>query len=181
MKTIKLKIANNCYDFSSIIGMALVIIFLLFAFIFRTSTVFGESMENTLFQGDRVVVSTFNYTPKTGDIVIISQPNQYEVNLVKRVIAVGGQTVYIDSSNGNIVVNNQVLTEPYIKETTKRLGNVNYPLTVPEGYVFVMGDNRNESLDSRFAEIGFIDERYIIGEATFKMEGFKFSKLGIAL
>lgn len=177
MNSIKTKFAVNAYDFLSIIATALIIIFLLFTFLFRTSSVYGTSMVPTLLEGNRVIVRTFGEEIKQGDIVIISQPNVYEVNLVKRVIAKGGQTVYIDADTGVVVVDGQVLDEPYLSVKTLVKGDINYPVTVPEGCFFVMGDNRNASTDSRFNSIGFINENYIVGKATFYIDGFSFKKL----
>lgn len=89
--------------------------------------------------------------------------------LLKRIIAVGGQTVDVDATAGTVTVDGKVLYEPYIREQTLTQGNMNFPLTVPEGYVFVMGDNRNHSTDSRYKSIGLIDERYIMGKAFYRV------------
>ena len=119
--------------------------------------------------GDRVFITAAGYQPKYGDVVIISQPNQYNEVLIKRIIAVGGQTVDVDATAGTVTVDGKVLYEPYIREQTLTPGNMNFPLTVPEGYVFVMGDNRNHSTDSRYKSIGLIDERYIMGKAFYRV------------
>ena len=90
--------------------------------------------------------------------------------LVKRVIAKGGQTVDIDIPQGAVYVDGELLSEPYLNVKTKTLGDgFSYPVTVPEGKLFVMGDNRNESADSRYAGVGFIDERYVVGEAFYRI------------
>ena len=114
-------------------------------------------------------ITAAGYQPKYGDVVIISQPNQYNEVLIKRIIAVGGQTVDVDATAGTVTVDGKVLYEPYIREQTLTQGNMNFPLTVPEGYVFVMGDNRNHSTDSRYKSIGLIDERYIMGKAFYRV------------
>lgn len=178
MNESKAKFTANLYDLLSIIVSAIVIIFAVFTFGIRTSTVYGSSMIPTLVEGNKVVIQSFAYTPKQGDIVIISQPNIYDVNLVKRVIATEGQTVYIDTDTGVVVVDGKVLSEPYLTVKTKEKGDITYPVTVPKGCVFVMGDNRNYSTDSRFKAIGFINENYIAGKAMVKMDGLKFTKLG---
>ena len=105
-------------------------------------------------------------------IYVITQPNSLHEPLIKRVIAVGGDTVDIDFVEGTVTVNGEVLSEPYINEATHRMSDVAFPITVPEGKVFVMGDNRNESLDSRSTTVGFIDTRYILGVAEFRFYPF---------
>jgi signal peptidase I len=126
-------------------------------------------MLDSFHNGDRVFITAAGYQPKYGDVVIISQPNQYNEVLIKRIIAVGGQTVDVDATAGTVTVDGKVLYEPYIREQTLTQGNMNFPLTVPEGYVFVMGDNRNHSTDSRYKSIGLIDERYIMGKAFYRV------------
>lgn len=126
-------------------------------------------MLDSFHNGDRVFITAAGYQPKYGDVVIISQPNQYNEVLIKRIIAVGGQTVDVDATAGTVTVDGKVLYEPYIREQTLTQGNMNFPLTVPEGYVFVMGDNRNHSTDSRYKSIGLIDERYIMGRAFYRV------------
>ena len=126
-------------------------------------------MLDSFHNGDRVFITAAGYQPKYGDVVIISQPNQYNEVLIKRIIAVCGQTVDVDATAGTVTVDGKVLYEPYIREQTLTQGNMNFPLTVPEGYVFVMGDNRNHSTDSRYKSIGLIDERYIMGKAFYRV------------
>ena len=103
---------------------------------------------------------------------MITQPNSLNEPLIKRVIAFGGDEVNIDFVEGKVTVNGEVLNAPYIYEPTNRMSNVAFPITVPEGCVFVMGDNRNNSLDSRSKTVGFIDTRYILGVAEFRFYPF---------
>ncbi|MBE6827595.1 MAG: signal peptidase I [Ruminococcaceae bacterium] len=164
------KTASYFYDFTSIIISSLICVTVIFTFAFKISTVNGGSMLNTLHNGDKLIVTSLHKQPERGDIVIISQPNAYAKILVKRVIATGGQTVEINTVKGVVIVDGEELYEPYLSVKTKVLGDgFTYPVTVPEGFVFVMGDNRNESADSRFAGVGFIDERYILGTAVYKI------------
>lgn len=129
-------------------------------------------MNPTLKNGDWLAVQSVNTTVERGDIVIITQPNALGKPLVKRVIAKGGDEIDIDFFDHKVTVNGEVLDEPYIAEPTSLMGNMVYPLTVPEGTVFVMGDNRNDSTDSREKYIGFIDEDYILGVAKFRLLPF---------
>jgi signal peptidase I len=177
MSKTKKVIVDNAYFFISVIGSAFLIIFLIFTFLFRTSQVNGDSMNPNLVNGDRVLVRVFAYEPEYGDVVIISQPNALELNLVKRVIATEGQTVSIDADKGIVYVDGVALDEPYTLEKTYISGEWDYPITVPEGCVFVMGDNRNNSTDSRFKMVGFIQKDYIVGKAFLKLDGFKLVKV----
>ncbi|MBO4338715.1 MAG: signal peptidase I [Clostridiales bacterium] len=177
MSDFKKSVVDKAYYIVSILALAFVIIFVIFTFVFRTSVVRGESMLPNLVDGERVIVRVFAYEPKQGDVIIISQPNAMELNLVKRVIATEGQTVDIDTVQGKVYVDGEELVEPYVKEPTFVSGDWDYPITVPENCVFAMGDNRNNSTDSRFSMVGFIQTDYIVGQAVIKLDGFKFSKV----
>lgn len=167
---IKTKAVRTIYDFAGILMASVITVTVIFTFFFKISVVNGDSMLNTLRNGDRLVITARDYNIEQGDIVIISQPNTYEKVLIKRVIAKGGQTVDIDTVKGIVRVDGEVLDEPYLDVKTRTLGDgFTYPVTVPEGKLFVMGDNRNESADSRYRGIGFIDERYIVGEAIYRI------------
>lgn len=166
----KQKQAEAIYDFASVLLTSIITVAVIFTFFFKISTVNGDSMRNTLHNGDQLIITAHDSDVKYGDIVIISQPNAYDEVLVKRVIATGGQTVNIDGDTHEVSVDGVVLNEPYIREKTKLLGDAfTYPVTVPEGCVFVMGDNRNESGDSRYKAVGMIDERYIVGQAVYRI------------
>ena len=139
---------------------------LIFIFIFHVTTVRGSSMNDTLLGGDRLFTSDLFYTPEQGDIVIFRTP-YYDEPLIKRVIATEGQTVDIDFDAGSVYVDGNLLQEDYIKEPTRTSNGFSGPLTVPEGMLFVMGDNRNNSNDSRLPAIGCIDVRAVQGKAFF--------------
>lgn len=164
------KIVNNCYDFASILMTSIISVAFIFCFLFKISSVVGGSMNDTLNSNDKVIITALDTKPEYGDIVVISQPNIFNEVIIKRVIATGGQKVIVDANKGTVSVDGKILKESYIKESYPRVqGNMSYPITVPEGYVFVMGDNRNHSTDSRFSSIGLIDERYIMGKAFYRV------------
>ncbi|MCR5484333.1 MAG: signal peptidase I [Clostridiales bacterium] len=166
---VPLKRWSFLYEAISSVSIAIVIIFLIFTFVFRTVGVVGKSMMPTLSDGDWLGVRCINYRIHRGDIVIVAQPNVMEETLVKRVVAVGGDTVDIDFENGDVYLNGEIIDEPYIKDKTHLSYDVTFPQKVPEGMLFVMGDNRNNSLDSRSTKVGLIDERYILGVAKFRI------------
>ena len=147
-----------------LVGMMTVFV-LMFTFVARIIVVSGESMENTLFNGDLLFVWSLGYTPKQGDVVVLTQESYQEDSIVKRVIATEGQTVDIDYYSGRVYVDDVALKEDYIREQMllPSYGEGLNHVTVPEGCVFVMGDNRNHSADSRFPAIGIVDVRCIIG------------------
>ena len=149
--------------YEALISAALVLV-LVFSFVFRIIQVDGSSMVPTLTNGDKLIVWGAGYTPERGDVVIVDSYTTYGKPLVKRVIAKGGDTISIDYASGTVTVNGEVLDEDYIAEPTYLGYDVEFPYTVPEGTVFVMGDNRNNSLDSRSSYVGCIDERDILGK-----------------
>jgi signal peptidase I len=148
--------------------VALVICVALFIFAVRVIDVSGSSMVPTLHDGDKMIVSNLFYKPKYGDIVVF-KTDTYDPDraLVKRVIATEGQEISLDFDRGVVYINGSPIEEDYIAElTTTKLDFIG-PQTVPEGCVFVMGDNRNASTDSRKKEIGMVDERMILGRAYY--------------
>lgn len=169
----KQPIISYFYDFASVISTAVIAVCFVFMFAGKITVVNGSSMRNTLYSGERLFLTAANPDSKYGDIVVISQPNAFNEILIKRVIAVGGQTIDIDKENGDVIVDGKRLDEPYIKEKTKEFGNMVFPLEVPYGKLFVMGDNRNNSTDSRFWSVGLIDKRYVVGKAVFSLSRFK--------
>lgn len=160
------------YEWMDSFVFSIILILIVFVFGFRVVGVDGESMMPTLNNMDWLAVSAINNNIERGDIVVITQPNITNKPLIKRVIAVGGDTLNINFITGEVKVNGEVIDEPYIMEPTQRPGDFNKPIKIPEGYLFVMGDNRNASLDSRFDSIGIIDERYVLGVANTRLFPF---------
>lgn len=167
---------TDIYEWLQCLVYALVICVIVFVFFFRIVDVDGDSMNPTLYNADKLVVSDVFYKPKQGDIVIFRKDEYKSEALVKRVIATEGQTIDIDFDRGRVYVDGQLLDEPYIAELTKNQLDFNGPQTVPEGCVFVMGDNRNASSDSRRAAIGMVDERLIVGKVLFRL--FPLDRIG---
>ena len=157
---------RELYDWIYCLLFALIVCVILFAFVFHVIDVVGSSMVPTLHNGDKMLVSGLFYKPKAGDVVVFKK-KEYDPNkaLVKRVIATEGQEINMDFANGIVYIDGEAIAEPYINELTYNKLDFIGPKTVPEGCVFVMGDNRNASIDSRKSEIGMLDTRLILGRA----------------
>ena len=166
--------ANEFFEYVEMIFATIMVVMIVFTFVVRPATVHGSSMYPTLEDGDSLLISKLFYEPKQGDIVVIPHPNMTpdEPALIKRVIALGGQTVDIDFETGDIWVDGQLLDEPYINEPTYEQQDFEGPLTVPEGEVFVLGDNRNHSSDSRSKVYGTFDKDYILGRCVVRFAPF---------
>ncbi|MBQ3481801.1 MAG: signal peptidase I [Oscillospiraceae bacterium] len=156
---------REAYDWIQSLISALLICVLVFVFVLRIMDVHGTSMFPTLSNGDKVMVSDLFYEPARGDIVVFKKDG-YDDNkaLVKRVIAVAGDVVNIDFERGVVYVNGEPLEEDYIDVTTNTKIDFIGPQTVPDNCLFVMGDNRNASTDSRDKRIGMVDKRLVIGK-----------------
>lgn len=172
-KPVKERPVAFAYEAVSVVVTAVVIILIIFTFLCRLSGVVGSSMNPTLENGDWTIMGQMGsrYEPKYGDIVVVSQPNALNEVLIKRVIATGGQTIDIDFETGAVKVDGKVLDEPYIAEPTYYHfdDGIYFPYRVPEGYVFVMGDNRNNSTDSRSAMVGPIKNEYLLGKVSYSL------------
>lgn len=180
-------VAKDVFEWLQTIVIAVVSVVIIFTLFFRVATIDGPSMKETLHHGDKVIMSNFAYTPKNGDIVVISRNydnslqnvESSDMPIIKRVIATEGQTVDIDFENGIVYIDGKALDEPYTSSPTTRKFDVEFPLTVSPGCVFVLGDNRNDSTDSRDSRIGndgMIDTRYILGKAIYRI--FPFDAVG---
>lgn len=172
------KAAEYIYSVFSAFLICMMIIFIAFTFFFRLVQVSGDSMYPTLENRDRLIISNLFYTPDYGDIIAISKSDGQEDAMIKRVIALPGDKVYIDFSTHIITVNGNVLYEDYeVFEPISEQYDLTYPVTVPENSVFVLGDNRNNSVDSRTASIGFIGLDEISGKALIRV--FPVGKINI--
>ena len=163
---------NDVYELLHDMVYILAAVTLIFVFLMRMVSVVGPSMTPTLLNGDRLTLlsNTLYTNPKAGDVVVATVPSYSEdESIVKRVIAVEGQTVDIQydfDGKATVIVDGEVQDEPYINETMHHASynTIEFPVTVPEDCVFVMGDNRNHSADSRYPPIGIFDKRYVLGK-----------------
>ena len=165
----------NLYYWLQTLVLAVAVIVLLFTFVGRITRVEGDSMLNTLHDGDLLLLQSAFYTPKAGDVVVLNKTTDETLSLlggeaiVKRIIATEGQTVSVDYQTSTVYVDGQPLAEPYVWEDMDwRTGPYSgqTPFVVPDGSVFVMGDNRNNSTDSRHELLGPVDKGYILGRAV---------------
>ncbi|WP_037270753.1 signal peptidase I [Ruminococcus flavefaciens] len=186
-------------DIIEIIESTLITVFvviMMFTYLLHPVVVNGHSMNDTLFDTNRIFMTTLYTGPHYGDIIVIDNNKSYLLDendnvkerditnsylkecLIKRVIAEPGQTITIDTDKEQVIVDGKILDEPYIKDSVVDAGDAfEFPITVPEGYYFVMGDNRRASADSRYADVGFIKKNQIYGKAICKyspLKEFKF-------
>ncbi len=166
---------KSVFDWCSSIMASFVVIFVIFCFLFRVVQVSGSSMLQTLENGDWLIVSNAENDIQFGDIVVATPPTYEGGPVIKRVIGVEGDEIYIDFDRGEVLVNGKVLDEPYINTPTNVSYDVTFPVRVPENCVFLMGDNRNGSLDSRSTQIGIVDEKYVLGRVVLRV--FPFEKI----
>ncbi|MBQ5782195.1 MAG: signal peptidase I [Oscillospiraceae bacterium] len=172
----KNKSMKGIYDTVESIIISFIVITVLILFVFRAVSVDGGSMLPTLKNGDRIITTNLFYTPEKGDIVVIDKNTSYGKPLVKRVIATEGDRILIDYSTGDVFVNDEKLSEDYILEKIDIQDTENLEITVTKGFVFVMGDNRNNSTDSRDADVGLINTKNILGKAVLRI--YPFSEIG---
>ncbi len=173
------RLKQDLFSWLQALVFALICLVLCFTFLGRIISVDGSSMYPTLEDRDMLLLQSIAYTPAAGDIVVITKPFELGTPIVKRVIATGGQTVRIDYTEGAVYVDDVAIEEPYINEpmlpSASPFETISYA-EVPEGSVFVMGDNRNNSSDSRDERLGLVDERYILGRAVYTL--FPFHNIG---
>ena len=163
-----------CFEWVEEIIIAVVVVVLMFSFIMRVVTVKGDSMLPNYQENDKLIISNMFYQPQAGDVVVLS--DVLSEPIIKRIIAVEGQTVDIDNATGTVYVDGEALDESAYTENgiTVALGTdkLQFPQTVPEDCVFVLGDNRVLSEDSRFSEVGMVSEDKILGEVKIRIYPF---------
>lgn len=169
---------RSLVEWAEMLIISLVSVMLVLTFIGRHSPVIGSSMEKTLLENDVLIISNLFYTPKRGDIVVFaSETTGYDRPYVKRVIATEGQTIDIDFDSWTVYIDGEPIDEPYVNRLAGAMHssqNVSYPYTVSDGCIFVMGDNRNMSTDSRV--IGEVDVRSVMGRVICRV--FPLSRIG---
>lgn len=182
----KKSVFKEILDWVYSIAMALAVVLVLHIFVFVMVNVSGSSMYPTLVDGDRLIASRMYFEPENGDIVVV-EPYLSEGTVkgkvmfgrtlyIKRIIATEGQT--IDIKNHKVYIDGKEINEEYISDSVRTIaGTTRLPLTVPEDHVFVMGDNREHSLDSRDGSVGIIRHQQIVGKAVFRL--YPFSSFGV--
>lgn len=160
---------ESLFDWVRAMISAVLGVILVFLFVVQLITVQGPSMQRTLYAGDKVVVlKSWLCNIEAGDVVVVRQYNAALNNtVIKRVVATEGQSVDIDFYSGTVYVDGVALEEAYIAERTYTEEGLAFPVTLGEGELFLLGDNRNHSTDSRSPMLGVVDERYVVGEAVF--------------
>ena len=163
------KFRNEVLELFRTICEMLVVVIVVFTFVARTAIVSGVSMEPTLADGDMLIIWSLGYKPRQGDIIACNCDGLGKV-IVKRIIAVGGQTVDIDFVNGKVFVDGEEFIVRGIENiTTDPESRLTYPLKVPSGKYFVLGDNRQHSTDSRNSVVGFVGREDILGRAALRI------------
>ena len=190
------KIVDDILEIVESTLLTVFVIIMIFTYLLHPVNVVGKSMNNTLMDKDRIFMTTVYSGPHYGDIVVINNDMAYFLDstgnvidkdisnsglkecIIKRVIAEPGQTIDLDAEKEQVIVDGKVLDEPYIRQTMNDAGVMfNFPITIPEGYYFVMGDNRRESADSRNGDVGLIKKEQIYGKAVLRyspIKDFKF-------
>jgi len=169
----------SCFDWIEALITSLIFVVILFTFLFRVVNVSGPSMLPNLQSNDRVVLSSYFYKPHRSDVVVITHTEKLKEPIIKRIIALENQVVDINFATGVVSVDGVAIDESaYIQNgITTQPSDFTYPLTVTKGHVFVLGDNRAVSNDSRSSDVGLIDERYILGKAQLIL--FPFNRFGM--
>ena len=169
----KTKLFSVFYDLTESIVQGIFLAVLLVCFVVRTVNISGDSMLPTLKNNDKIIVWELNYKPKSGDIVIIKRGKYLDTPLIKRIIATENQIIDINYFTDKVIINNEELHENYIREKNLWLqGDIEMQCKIQNDPVWVMGDNRNNSTDSRFTEVGLIPIKNIIGKAVYRISPF---------
>ena len=174
MKNFSIK---DLYESCESIIVSFLVIMIVILFAFRAVAVDGDSMLPNLHDQEKLITTNFLYTPEKGDIVVIDKNNVLRKSLIKRVIATEGDTIRIDYKTGDVYVNNQLLIENYILEKIEPVNAETLEMTIQPGYIFVMGDNRNNSQDSRNEAIGQVSTKNVLGKAVLRI--YPFSEIGV--
>ncbi len=174
VKKHKIDVKKEIFEWVKSLIISLIAVALIITFVGEVRRVKNISMLPTFVENDRIITTKIHGELKRGDVVVIKQKD--DKPLIKRVIAVAGETININFENGDVFINDKLIDEPYINEKTRTNYGTEFPLTIKKGHVFVMGDNRNQSMDSRDTKIGAVDTRNVFGKVIFRI--YPFNKIG---
>lgn len=163
------KIVSELFFWVQQFCLGILVICVAFSLFAKPVIVNGDSMNPTLHSKDTILITANTFSLKRGDIVVVTQPWERDESIVKRVIGLPGDTININFETGEVFINGKLIKEDYILEPTRLYYDAKMPITIPDGYLFVMGDNRNGSLDSRSGKIGLIRKQYVFGKAFFRV------------
>ena len=173
----KKEFLKEAFGWIAYLLVVFVLVWFIITFVGQRTKVDGDSMLPGLHNGDRLIITNFFYNPEKNDVIVVDKNTDYGKPLIKRVIADEGDKIFIDYSTGDVYVNNINISENYIYEKIAIQNRENVNMIVPEGYLFVMGDNRNNSMDSRDPAIGLINEKNILGKALLQI--YPLNRIGV--
>ena len=169
---------SQILDILEVLSVSIVALIIVFTFAFKTCVVYQSSMYPTLVENDKLVIKSLGNNYDYGDIIVTGKYSEREDRIVKRIIAKEGDVVDINNSEGAVYINGEKLEEDYVNgKTFSNVNGIKFPITVSENSLFILGDNREHSKDSRSLDIGIINEKEVVGTVVFRL--FPLEKIGL--